>query len=81
MITADNGKHPFSPYYTGKQIEPTVKCDVCENEHFEYLTVTLKGCGTTYCTGCAKMLDIQDVYIDCTAEELESIKNQLKPIL
>lgn len=81
LVDGDNGSHPFSPYYTGKEITPTKRCDVCEYEHDESNTVTLKECGTTYCTGCAKNLDIQDVFCDHTPDELRSIINQLKPIL
>lgn len=80
MIYDNQGNVSCAPDFKDEN-EPTKRCDVCEYEHFEYLTVTLKDCGTTICAGCAKMLDIKDVYFDCTTEELKEIMNQLKPIL
>ena len=81
LIDCDNGTNPFSPHYRGKEPIATKRCDVCEYEHEESDTVTLKLCGTTYCSGCAKILDINDVFIDHTPEEIKQIINELKPIL
>ena len=68
------------PYYTGKVFIPTKRCDVCENVYDEHNTVTIKECGTTYCSGCAKMVNVSEIYRDSTPSEIESITKQLKTI-
>jgi len=79
MINDLNGNVSYAPEYM--ECVELKKCDVCECEVDGNITATVKEALWTVCQGCVRNIDLNKEFEDATSFEMESIINQLKPIL